>query len=101
MVKIRENYNKKNIKMRFVLLLILTFSVWTFITIFNQWIDYKDIKIELVKLEAMEQDALAKKSSLETEVLLLKNNEYIAEIARRNYFLSKSGEIIIISPEHQ
>ena len=59
----------------------------------------KDIKNELVKLQLEEQEALIRKSTLEKEVFKLESYDYIAELARRNYFLSKPGEIIIISPE--
>lgn len=94
----RSNYSN-NKRIRFILLLILTFLIWTLITIFTQWSDIKDIKNELVKLQEEEQKALENKTINEKEVLLLKNYDYIAEVARKYYFLSKPGEIIIISPE--
>ncbi|MCT8136381.1 septum formation initiator family protein [Anaerobacillus sp. CMMVII] len=42
---------------------------------------------EMAKLELMERD-------LYDEIANLNNLEYISEIARRDYFLSKPGEII-------
>lgn len=93
----KKDSSKKRIK--FILLVILTFLLWTIITIFNQWSDIKDINNQLVKLQEEEKRALNNKAIKENEVLMLKNYEYIAEIARKYYFLSKPGEIIIISPE--
>lgn len=42
---------------------------------------------ELDKLEA-------KKSDLKDEIVKLKDEDYVAELARKDYYLSKNGEII-------
>lgn len=48
-------------------------------------------KAELLKqLEQLE----AKKSDLKDEIVKLKDEDYVAELARKDYYLSKDGEII-------
>ncbi|MCY7912652.1 FtsB family cell division protein [Bacillus haynesii] len=48
-------------------------------------------KADLLKqLEQLE----AKKSDLKDEIVKLKDEDYVAELARKDYYLSKDGEII-------
>ena len=44
----------------------------------------------LKQLEQLE----AKKSDLKDEIVKLKDEDYVAELARKDYYLSKDGEII-------
>ncbi|MEC1262031.1 septum formation initiator family protein [Bacillus swezeyi] len=44
----------------------------------------------LKKLDQLE----AKKSNLKDEIVKLKDEDYVAELARKDYYLSKEGEII-------
>ena len=66
--------------------------------IFNQWkqANALDQKIEQAKVE---KDAAEKqKETLTQQVELLQSDEYIAKLARSEYYLSKSGEIIFSTP---
>lgn len=99
MLASRSNNTSSKKRIRLILLLIFVFLVWAIITMFTQWSDIKETKNELIKLQAEEQKALENKEVHEKEALMLKNYDYIAEIARKYYFLSKPGEIIIILPE--
>ncbi|CUA81005.1 MULTISPECIES: FtsB family cell division protein [Anoxybacillus] len=47
------------------------------------------------KLRTLQQD----EKRLKEEVEKLNDDKYIAELARKQYFLSKEGEIIFITPE--
>lgn len=49
--------------------------------------EYASLKRELTQLKEEEE-------KLENEVMKLETNEYIEQIARRDYFLSREGEII-------
>ncbi|GBF11391.1 septum formation initiator family protein [Tepidibacillus infernus] len=82
-----------------IILLLMTFIVWAGFTGYNQWIDIKEKKAKLVELQKQEQQVAETKRELEKKVMLLQNKEYIAEMARKYYFLSKPGEFIIITPE--
>ncbi|WP_461201948.1 FtsB family cell division protein [Anoxybacillus sp. TBDG-1] len=47
------------------------------------------------KLRTLQQD----EKRLKEEIEKLNDDKYIAELARKQYFLSKEGEIIFITPE--
>ncbi len=95
--------NKNNIfskkKIRLFLLIIVIFVIWTGVTIYGQLSDIRELNNELIILQKEEDKVLNIKSELEKEELMLHDYDYIAEIAREYYFLSKPGEIIIISPK--
>lgn len=96
-----SNKNKilSNKKTRLFLLLIIIFAVWTGVKVYGQLSDIKGLNEELLDLQKEEEKFLNIKAGLEKEELMLHNYDYIAEIAREYYFLSKPGEIIIISPK--
>ncbi len=53
---------------------------------------HEELQKELTSLQNSEKD-------LKEEISLLKNEEYILEIARTNYFFSKEGELIFKIPD--
>lgn len=55
---------------------------------------YEELQEELAVLEHGEGNLLE-------EISLLKNEEYILEIARTNYFFSKEGELIFNIPDEE
>ncbi|BDG45497.1 septum formation initiator family protein [Parageobacillus sp. KH3-4] len=62
----------------------------------------KDIEAKLADKKRVEQqlDKLEKQQKqLEDEIKKLHDDEYIAELARKKYYLSKEGEIIFVVPE--
>jgi len=85
--------------MKLLVLILVAFISWTGYTSYHQWLNIKEKKLIFKELKEKEEEVLTTQKELEKKVLLLKNNEYIAEMARKYYFLSKPGEIIIISPE--
>ncbi|MUK88062.1 septum formation initiator family protein [Ornithinibacillus sp. L9] len=54
--------------------------------------EYQELEEQLAKLKAAEEE-------YEEEIQLLNDEEYILDIARTNYFLSKEGELIFKIPE--
>nr|WP_295970496.1 septum formation initiator family protein [uncultured Bacillus sp.] len=64
-------------------------------------------KVEAKKLEEKEQlekELVALKSEeslLKDEIVKLNDDEYIAKLARKEYFLSEKGEIIFTLPEEE
>lgn len=93
--------NKKGQKrrVRLFMFFVLCLSVWTGYTVYLQ----SDVLAEKeTQLEALKQDALKVQqahSELTYKVSRLNDKEYIAELARKNFFLSKPGEIIYVIPE--
>jgi cell division protein DivIC len=62
----------------------------------------KNIEANLASKKQLEQklDKLEKqKKQLKEEIKKLHDDEYIAELARKKYYLSKNGEIIFVTPE--
>lgn len=62
----------------------------------------KDIEAKLADKKRIEQqlDKLEKQQKqLEEEIKKLHDDDYIAELARKKYYLSKKGEIIFVVPE--
>ena len=55
--------------------------------------EYNELQTEMVRLEKEEDNLLE-------EISLLKNDEYILELARTNYFLSKKGELIFLTEDN-
>lgn len=51
----------------------------------------------LASLEAAKQD----QETLKEQILLLNDEEYLAKLARKEYFLSEEGEIIFSVPENE
>ncbi|BDG34150.1 septum formation initiator family protein [Parageobacillus sp. VR-IP] len=62
----------------------------------------KDIEAKQASKKQLEQklDKLEKQQKqLKEEIKKLHDDEYIAELARKKYYLSKDGEIIFVTPE--
>lgn len=80
-----------------VLIIVLSFSmISTFISktsALEQKLEEREaLKIELTNLEKQQE-------ILNEEIVKLNDEEYIAKLARRDYFLSQEGEIIFNLPE--
>lgn len=54
--------------------------------------EYSELKTEMAKLEKEEKN-------LTEEISLLNNDEYVLELARTNYFLSKEDELIFLTDD--
>lgn len=94
----QANRNKQRRRIRLVLFIMLGFSAWTCYTLYTQSGDLAQKKLEL---EELNKDALAVKetqSELNYKVSRLNDKEYIAELARKDYFLAKPGEVIYVLP---
>jgi len=95
-----DTINSSKKRVRVLIIILLAFTVWAGFTVFRQLVEIKEVHGELLELLEDEQEALAVKEGLENKVLLLQNQEYIAELARKYYFLSKPGEYIFIYPDN-
>ncbi|MFY0545798.1 FtsB family cell division protein [Brevibacillus sp. H7] len=93
--------NKKGQKRRIRLFLffVLCFSVWTGYTLYLQSgvLAEKEAQLEALKQEAANVQQI--QAELTYTVGRLNDKEYIAELARKHFFLSKPGEVIYVIPE--
>lgn len=96
---IKKEYNPSKKRMKALSLVLFAFLVWAGFTIYHQWIEIKEIRAQLSELEQSEAELINTKKELEKKINMLQDKDYIAELARKYYFLSKPGEIIIISPD--
>ncbi|ANU09309.1 cell division initiation protein [Planococcus antarcticus DSM 14505] len=82
-------------------LLVLMTTIWVGSTIYaqTQTISEKEQLREetLLKLEEVEKQ----QSQLGEQILLLNDEEYLAKLARKDYFLSDEGEIIFTTPHDE
>ena len=53
------------------------------------------------KLEAKLSELQKKETKLKEEIIKLNDDEYIAKLARKEYFLSDDGEVIFNLPENE
>lgn len=79
-------------------LLVLMATIWVGSTIYAQTQTISE-KEEL-RIQAMQQleEVEKQQSQLEEQILLLNDEEYLAKLARKDYFLSDEGEIIFTTP---
>ncbi|MDZ5713801.1 FtsB family cell division protein [Jeotgalibacillus haloalkalitolerans] len=61
----------------------------------------EDKQTERAQLEQKIVELDKQEENLRNEIVKLNDDEYIAKLARRDYFLSDSGEIIFTIPEDQ
>ncbi|MFC4737774.1 septum formation initiator family protein [Bacillus daqingensis] len=81
----------------FMLLFVIIVSV----TLYQQHSAIQDSERENQLLQEELEELQAEGSSLEEEIELLHDPEYIAELARRDFFLSKPGETLFQLPRSQ
>ncbi|MBO8164885.1 MAG: septum formation initiator family protein [Brevibacillus sp.] len=86
-------------RIRLFLFLMLCFSIWTGYTAYLQSGVLAEKERELNKLTQELADIRQINDELKYKVNRLNDKEYIAEIARKNYYLSKPGEVIYVLPE--
>lgn len=86
-------------RMRLVMFFVLCFSVWTGYTVYLQSGILSEKEAELTKLRQEATDVSRSQAELTYKVSRLNDKEYIAELARKTYFLTKPGEQIYVVPE--
>lgn len=82
-------------------LLVLMATIWVGSTIYAQTqtiSEKEELRVQaLQQLEEVEKQ----QSQLEEQILLLNDEEYLAKLARKDYFLSDEGEIIFTTPDNE
>jgi cell division protein DivIC len=78
-----------------------TFSYFMVSTLLSQAAALEEKKVEKSQLEQDFSDLKQKQSMLKEEVIKLNDDEYIAKLARKDYFFSDKNEIIFNLPEEK
>jgi len=94
----KKNFSKA--KRRFLILTILFLGIvsFSFVTIFQDWLQIMDNKQQLANLDNYYADLLQEEESLSSEVTKLHDPDYVARYAREKYMYSLPGELIIKIP---
>ncbi|WP_064090888.1 FtsB family cell division protein [Rossellomorea aquimaris] len=92
---------KKRLVRRLSLFFVLVLAISGFLvsTLISRTQVLEDKRAEKAQLEKKLEHLKDKQSALEEEIVKLNDDEYIAKLARRDYFLSDDGEIIFNIPE--
>lgn len=80
----------------FIIVVLLTFFTTTFI---SQNAALQEKRAQKKEVFAKLQQAKEEQQQLKMQIEKLEDDEYIAKVLRRDYFLSEKGEIIFIIPE--
>jgi cell division protein DivIC len=92
------NYGRKR-RMRLLQIIVVLFLSWAGYTYYSQSQQLAEKQRELADLQSQMTKAQEEKKGLELKVKRLNDKEYISELAREKFFLSKEGEIIFITPD--
>ncbi|WP_421382561.1 FtsB family cell division protein [Bacillus salacetis] len=96
-----SHHRKKKLFRRLALLFILALTISGFLVsaLISRASVLEEKEAEKAKLEAKLEKLERQQAILEDEIVKLNDDEYIAKLARRDYFLSDEGEIIFNIPE--
>ena len=100
-----QTFEKKKLGLARRLIFFALFAVITtgivLATLFSQHSALKDKEEQKSELEAQLSDLEKQETKLKEEIIKLNDDEYIAKLARKEYFLSDEGEIIFNLPEKE
>lgn len=71
------------------------------VTLFQQHSTIQESEQENQQLEQQLAEMKEEEGALETEIEALQDHEYIADLARRDFFMSKPGETLFQLPRNQ
>jgi cell division protein DivIC len=97
--EVEKSKKKKRRRLKLLSLVMVAFLVWAG----SLWLDQREVlqtkmeELEAVKLKV--QEANESQIELSYQIKRLHDKDYIAEVARRDYFLSRPGEMIFKVPE--
>lgn len=93
-----KNYGRKR-RMRVLQIFVVLFLGWAGYTYYVQSHELAEKQRTFADLQRKANEAQQKQKELELQVKRLNDSQYIAELARKQLFLSKQGEVIFVTPE--
>lgn len=91
--------NGRKRRMRVLQILVVLFLGWAGYKYYDQSQELAEKQRDFVNLQRQANEAKQKQKELELQVKRLNDSQYIAELARKQLFLSKQGEVIFVTPE--
>jgi cell division protein DivIC len=94
-----NNRKKRHRRLKLLGLLLTAFLIWAS----SLWMEQQELlqakqaELETIKVKVLE--ANEEQEELTYQIKRLHDKDYIAEVARRDYFLSRPGEMIFKVPE--
>lgn len=88
-------------RMRIFMFFVLLFSIWTGYTAYIQSGMLTEKEEQLKQLQATSAIEQKLQAELVYKANRLNDKEYLAELARKQWYLTKPGEIIYILPEQK
>ncbi|GEN34559.1 hypothetical protein ADA01nite_20190 [Aneurinibacillus danicus] len=82
-------------------IIVVLFLSWAGYTYYSQSQQLADKQRELTDLQRQVTKVQEEQKQLELQVKRMNDKEYIGELARKNFFLSKEGEIIFLTPDEE
>lgn len=78
--------------------LVLLATIWIGTTIYAQSQSMAEKEAQRAETLAALEEVEKEQAQLEEQIMLLNDDDYIAKLARKEYFLSDEGEIIFTTP---
>lgn len=72
------------------------FLIWASVQLFHQMGKISDKRVELEQVERQLMETEQLQHELKTHIEQLHDPDYVAELARKEYYMTKEGEIIFI-----
>jgi cell division protein DivIC len=98
--EVDKNKKKKRRRLKLLGMMMVAFLIWAG----SFWMEQKEIlqtkKAELDAVKVKIQEVNEEQAELSYQIKRLHDKDYIAEVARRDYFLSKPGEMIFKVPQN-
>lgn len=98
-----QSFNRKRLGLARRLMFFMLFAVIStgivLATLYSQKSALKDKELQKQELKEQLSSLQKEEEQLKEEIIKLNDDEYIAKLARKEYFLSDEGEIIFSLPE--
>lgn len=102
----QQSQNQKGLKgkkrrLRLLFSVVFAFLLWGSFVYYQQGDEIQDSKKKAKDLQQQVQQLNGEKAELQKRVNQLQDKEYIAKLARQNFFYTKKGEVLFITPDDQ
>ncbi|AIG24501.1 septum formation initiator family protein [Brevibacillus sp. 7WMA2] len=94
-----NNLGRKR-RLRFIMFFVFCFLIWTCYTAYLQSSVIAETEEQVEALQKEAGEVKEQQEELTNKMKRLDDPEYIAELARKNNFMSKPGEIIFLIPDN-
>jgi cell division protein DivIC len=100
----QQSQNQKGLKgkkrrLRLLFGIVFAFLLWGTYAYVQQGDEIKASKKKVAELQKQAQQLNGEKAELQKQVQQLQDKDYVAELARQEFFYTKKGEVLFITPE--